>query len=213
MKKVKIDDDTNEEQNLGGQDSTSSTSMTCIWVTLNSHHFSLSNMEKDIIVNGETLSDLHINFAQTVLKQQFRIENGLNSTILQSNVPPHLKQPPQIQIIHSRGNNWIVASTVFAKEDEVVVYDSICTSIDVDTLGVLKNLFEETACFYVAKSSKQTGGKDCGIFAIATSVLLCHHFDPVCVNFIQANMRQHLLSCFEERLFTTFPMTLLPYIN
>ena len=147
MKKVKIDDDTNEEQNPGGQDSTSSTSMTCIWVTLNSHHFSLSNMEKDIIVNGETLSDLHINFAQTVLKQQFRIENGLNSTILQSNVPPHLKQPPQIQIIHSRGNNWIVASTVFAKEDEVVVYDSICTSIDATHLVYSKICLKKQLVF------------------------------------------------------------------
>ena len=48
-------------------------------------------------------------------------------------------------------------------------------------------------------------------FAIATSVLLCHNFDPMHVNFIQANMCQHLLSCFEERQFTTFPMTLLPY--
>ena len=87
VKKVKINDDTNEEQNPGGQDSTSSTSMTCIWVKLNSYNFSLSNMEKDISVNEEMLSDLHINFAQTLLKQQFEIENGLNSTVLQSKVP------------------------------------------------------------------------------------------------------------------------------
>ena len=54
---MKIDDDTNEEQNPGGQDNTSSTS-TCIWVTLNSHphpSLSFSNMEKHIIINEKML--------------------------------------------------------------------------------------------------------------------------------------------------------------
>lgn len=40
--------------------------------------------EVEGIISGEKLSDLHINFAQKLLKQQFPWVNGLQCTLLQS---------------------------------------------------------------------------------------------------------------------------------
>ena len=55
-----------------------------IWVKLDTIPLSLSNTEKEAIVNGEMLSDLHINFAQSLLRLQFGAENGLHSTFCSS---------------------------------------------------------------------------------------------------------------------------------
>ena len=40
--------------------------------------------ETESIISGEKLSDLHINFAQPLLKLQFPWVNGLQNTLLQS---------------------------------------------------------------------------------------------------------------------------------
>ena len=85
----------------------------------------------DSTVNGEKLSDLHISFAQRLLKQQFPWLDGLQSTLLQSNkhvaVSKHIKD--QLQVIHSRRDHWVLASTVGSKDGEVYVYDSMYHSL------------------------------------------------------------------------------------
>ena len=74
------------------------------------------------IVNGEKLSELHINFAQHLQKQQFSWLDGLQSTLLQSkkHVGKHVKD--QLQVIHSCGDHWVLASTVGSKDGEVYIY-------------------------------------------------------------------------------------------
>ena len=177
-----------------------------IWVKLDTTPITLSYNEKETIVNDEMLSDIHINFAQSFLRQQFGPENGFYSTLLQTTCSNH----PKLQIVHDRGNHWLVASTIFSEKDEVIiVYDSVYSSLDANTVTILKNLFGALSSFQVANTRKQTGGKDCSLFAIATSTLLACNFDPVKVTFVQQSMRPHLVNCFEEGKITTFPMVLL----
>ena len=171
-----------------------------IWVKLDTIPVTLSYNEKETIVNDEMLSDIHINFAQ------FGPENGFYSTLLQTTCSNH----PNLQIVHDCGNHWLVASTIFSEKDEVIiVYDSVYSSLDANTVTILKNLFGALSSFQVANTHKQTGGKDCSLFAIATSTLLACNFDPVKVTFVQQSMRPHLVNCFEEGKITTFPMVLL----
>ena len=96
-----------------------------VWVKFRSYQavfFCLSYTERDAIVNGDKLSiSIHIDYAQCISKFQFGTQNGFLSTLLQSTVP---LQQPKIQTIHSRGDHWLVAATVFSKEDEVIVYDN-----------------------------------------------------------------------------------------
>ena len=53
----------------------------------------------------------------------------------------------------------------------------------------------------------QTGGNDCGLFALATTCALCHGHDPSTLIFEQKSMRSHLLRAFETRSLTPFPST------
>ena len=93
------------------------------WVRLGS--IVLTNRDKVCITGGEKLSDLHINFAQKLLKMQFLDLNGLRSTLLQSKKLPLKDRKQMVQIVHSHGDHWIVISTINADDGKVNVYDSV----------------------------------------------------------------------------------------
>jgi len=58
---------------------------------------------------------------------------------------------------------------------------------------------------HMANMQKQHGGNDCGMFSIATMVLLAFKEDPGSVKYNQENLRPHLLQCFEFQKFSLFP--------
>ena len=89
----------------------------------------LTQTNIDKILMGEKLNDRHIDVAQGVLKQQFPgILSGLRSSLLQKKKQPKADCQQQIQIIHSRGNHWIVASAVLAEDGQVKVYNYLSYS-------------------------------------------------------------------------------------
>ena len=78
--------------------------------------------ETETISCGGKLSDLHINYAQQLLKGQFPNLNGLQSTLFQSKKQARATVKNQLQVIHSREDHWIVASTVGSKDGVVLVF-------------------------------------------------------------------------------------------
>ena len=104
----------------------------------------LPDTEVNKINGGEKLTDLSMNLAQQLINNQFPAINGLQSTLLQNK--PRIGAAPmdQLQIIHSRGDHWIVASTVGSNGDEVQVCDSVYNTLDQTTLGVIANLFHSS---------------------------------------------------------------------
>ena len=83
---------------------------------------------------GEKLPDLHMSYAQKPLKQQFPGINGLQPTVFQTKMTTIDKEKSthKMQIIHTRGNHWIlhVASNIGCEKGRVNVYDSVYKSID-----------------------------------------------------------------------------------
>ena len=71
----------------------------------------LSCTDKEAIMKGHELNDLHIDMAQNA-----------------------------IQIIHVQGNHWITISTINCEEGEVGVYDSLYNSIDKNTHDLMNHL-------------------------------------------------------------------------
>ena len=51
----------------------------------------------------------------------------------------------------------------------------------------------------------QSGGADCGCFAIAAATALCHQQKPSSFKWAQNQMRDHLAKCFTNRQMTPFP--------
>ena len=110
---------------------------TSIWLSLelnNKRIISLYCNDRNILCNkGKMLNDNHINYAQSLLKMQFPIIEGLESTLLQRRKT--LKKIHHgIQIIHCHGNHWITVSTMDSIKGEINVYDSLYDAVDKDTL-------------------------------------------------------------------------------
>ena len=165
------------------------------------------DVDIEAICNGEKLTDLHVGFAQKLLKQQFPHCNGLQPTVFQAKktLESHKPLPNQLQVIHSRGNHWILASNIGCGNGEVSVYDSVYSSVDKATMAIITHLFQSSKV-KIVKSPKQMGGSDCGVFVIAMATALAHGILNVS-SFNQSAMRPHLVNCFEELMMTPFPCT------
>ena len=109
------------------------------------------------------------NFAQTILKNQFQVAEGLFSSLYQfkpKSVDRKIKHG--LQIVHCRRNHWILASNITNEEGIFNIYDYVYSSLDNDTQKVLANLFVFEEVRFVT-FQKQVGGTDCGLFAIAAT--------------------------------------------
>lgn len=178
---------------------------------LDNYHLNEVNLNNMIrgITQGDKLSDREIDFSQYLLKCQFPQLKGLQSTLLQSKKPKYNSVGNnQIQILHSRSDHWTVASNVGAGRNVVHVYDSAFSTLDKNTEQVVLNLFRRGNTEIIVemiKVQQQTGGRDCGLFAIAVGTALANGLDPSQLEFVQDKMRDHLASCFKDRELKLFP--------
>ena len=168
--------------------------------------------DEEQIVMGAELTDLEINFAQQLLKQQFKDINGFCSTLLQEKATnlTTSSMANRIQIIHCESRrHWILATTVNCKCDNVKVYDSLFHYLDKNSLRIVENCFRfgnEVPQVKMMQRRKQQGGTDCGVYAIiAFAVALAFGANPGRQNFKQAMMRAHLVRCFKSKQFSLFP--------
>ena len=157
-----------------------------IWVKFGKQR--LEKMHREEIETGKRLSDIHISFAQELIKAQFQIV-GLQSPLLQNS-----RKTPGccLQIVFCRSNHWIVASTIKGSEGKVCVYDSLYDELDDSSMETIQFLFDKKTIEMVAVQ-KQHGCDDCGLFAIANAVHLAKGHDPSKANYSQALMRCHLI--------------------
>ena len=149
------------------------------------------------------LTDKHINYAQALIKAQFQIQ-GLQSTLLQKSM--HRVPSNMLQIVHCRGNHWIVASTILSPPGVILVYDSLYDSIESATAQDILSLFGNNHLkLQMADVQKQVGPNDCGLFSIANAVQLAKKSDPSKVKYIQCAMRPHLIKRFSQGRISSFP--------
>ena len=164
--------------------------------------------DKAILSSGKELTDLHINAAQSLLKQQFEHINGLQSTLVQ------LKKPLEsdsdvLQIVHINSNHWVVLSKIGSTS--ICYYDSLYNYLSLDAEKVIAQLFKMCTCTNVVdvdimSVGKQSGSTDCGLYAIALSTALTFGIDPTTLHFYQEDMRSHLTECLEKKIMKLFPV-------
>ena len=105
-------------------------------------------------------------------------------------------------------HHWITVSTINCKDGEVRGLDSLFTNCDKETETVIRGLYQrdiEYIRIIMSRCQKQTGGKDCGLFAIAFAVALVFNKCPSILKFNQQKMRSHLVECFTKQEMTPFP--------
>lgn len=150
-----------------------------------------TNEELGKIIRGNDITDYSINSACKILKQQFPSVKGLSLTLYQRKQhSEHFLKVSKLYI-RSRGNYWLVASTMEC-EDEVLVFDSLYDDLDDDTRNIIQNLF---SCknIKMATCQKQLGAHDCGLFSIANATAIVNGIDPASLKYKQEDMRMHLI--------------------
>ena len=69
--------------------------------------------------------------------------------------------------------------------------------------------FYKTTCnivlFDIINVENQRNSHDCGVYALAFATKLAHRKDPSLCRWDGSDMRQHLITCFEERKLSCFP--------
>ena len=94
---------------------------------------------------------------------------------------------------------------MLSTDDRVLVYDSLYRTLDQPTENIISNLFPAATITELVQVNRQTGGLDCGVFAVAISTALAFHQNPAVIKFDQPALRPHLVACFEKRQFSPFP--------
>ena len=156
-------------------------------------------LDSDIVaLHSEQLTDLHVDFAQEILRGQFPSIFGLRSIHLPSTssykMPKLSRNSVFLQIVHSRGNHWITISAI-GLASSVKVYDSFYSTIDEETKKLCAKLFGVDRKIEIGACTQQEGYIDCGVHAIATCTAIAHGKPPI---FSREGMRDHLISCFER---------------
>ena len=101
-------------------------------------YYKLTESHKSQLSGGQLLDDIHIDAAQTLLKQQFPEIGGLCNTLLQNSSfnNTSIASCPSLQIAFVPMNkigHWIVLSTLGCKENEIEVYDTLQDPPSLDT--------------------------------------------------------------------------------
>ena len=86
--------------------------------------------------------------------------------------------------------------------------DSLFTNCEEETEAVIRGLYQrdkENIRIIMSICERQTGGKDCGLFAIAFAVALVFNKHPSKLKFNQQKMRSHLVEYSTKQEMTPFP--------
>ena len=110
------------------------------WVCI-AGSISLKLEEKEMLLGGLQLTDMHINATQMILKNQFLLINGLTSTLTVSSTSFGSWVSNYIQIFHCHGNHRITITTLGCDPGHVCVFDSLYTDNDHETKSIVKFLF------------------------------------------------------------------------
>ncbi len=155
------------------------------------------------------LNDNHISAVDTILKRQYPKQNGLQSTQQLAKKLKWRSSPADfVQIILVSQNHWVCASNMLSSPGVVEVFDSmpavVTSTLTTQIAAIIKHKEPEFRLRFI-NVQHQSGGSDCGLFAIASAVALCAGMDPHSCSYDQQSMRSHLLQCLEKQELSTFP--------
>jgi len=162
--------------------------------------------DREKIIMGDELSDGEINYTQQLLKTKHPKVGGLRLTLYNGKFQDIENN---VQILHcSARHHWITATTLNCKAGEVKIFDSLFTFCDKETREIMYEFYQrgtEKLTITMSQCQKQTGGKDCGLFAIAFAVALVFNLNVSRFKFHQKMLRPHLVDCFTKGVMTPFP--------
>ena len=139
------------------------------------------------------------------MQSQYPTINGLQDTVVLAEGSKYRSGSKNfVQIMNISQSHWVCASNVLTPPGVVEVYDSMpsysqhSSALMRQVAVILQTPQAEFELRHI-DVQRQVGGSDCGLFAVAFATALCAGKDPFTCSFKQAQMRSHLLTCFESR--------------
>ena len=159
----------------------------------------------------EWLNDNHMYAAQTLLKKDFPHLSGLLATTVVASRKAIPVDGDTVQILINVDNcHWICIAVDRKNPDTVRVYDSIYASLSLSSqqqiLCALLHPKSRRIIIQFMSMQKQTNSSDCGVFAIACAVALCHNENPSTPQWNISEMRPHLIHCLSAKKIIPFPL-------
>ena len=165
------------------------------------------------LLNGEWLTDIHITAANKLLRKQHPAQHGLQDPLILAEKHRWTSDAADfVQVINLSRQHWVCVSNIDCPPGIVDVYDSILAystgsvALRKQVAAILKTQ-NRTFELHFVDVQCQSGGSDCGLFAIATAATLCAGRDPHLASFDQKEMRSHLHRCFSTGELTLFPQS------
>lgn len=115
-----------------------------------------------------------------------------------------------MQILHNGEGHWLTISTIGIESPATVnVYDSkyytASAEVKIQVASILHTEYPQIKLLF-QDVQKQVGSSDCGVFALAYATALILGIKPEECLFDQNMMRKHLISCFEDKKISAFPL-------
>ncbi len=176
---------------------------------------------RETLKSGGWLTDEHVHLAQELLQRDYPNIQGFQSTLFSqiNGFTPVDSDCESLQFHHINGDHWVLSTTIGG---EVAIVDSkyshkLTLSFTHQLAQIYRKYLdsqEDTGCetllsLRIPRVQQQSGGSDCGIFAIAFAVHLLRGDNIEDIDFDQEKMRSHLNSCFLKEkcfLFLRYPL-------
>ena len=172
---------------------------------------SLTKKDKQCILLGKQLPDMHINAFHNIARRQFPLIGGLYNTLVLKKISLATEgfdheHAQSLQIIHIKErSHWAALQLV---KSELYLYDSLFSSASAETLELLAQLVktrERFLTFNIMNVHKQTGTSDCALFAITTVTCLLFDGNPTTLVFDQNELCLHFVKMLETNAIMLFP--------
>ena len=132
--------------------------------------------DRDILLSPAAwLNDNIVSAAQKLLKQQLPVRNGFQDPCCGLAYAFQIMSDEFIQVLHNGYDHWLTISTIGAATDEVFVFDSMYASVSTKVkhqIAALLATQSKTIKLSFVDVQKQSGGYDCGLFALAFATAL-----------------------------------------
>ena len=178
-----------------------------LWIS----ELNLEQSDRDILLNPTSwLTDPLMDAAQTLLKKANPAMPGLQSVMLGTTMNFDIEPGEFVQILHNGHEHWLTISSVGNEHPQVEVYDSLyscCPTICKAQIAALLATKQPTIELKYMDVQMQSGGYDCGLFAIAFATAIVFGKEPGLFSFDQSKMREHFRKCLEQGYITMFPLS------
>ena len=131
--------------------------------------------DQETLASGQWLSDKHTAAVNTLSRQQYPHQNGLQSTLQLSKYLQWISESRDfVQIVHISQNHWVCMSNLMTPADVVEVFDSMSPTYDIALTRQVAAIIrysgpQFTLCYITVQY--QSGRDDCGLFASALILL------------------------------------------